>query len=588
MIRAFFYLQLTTIRNLVVHRLRRLKQPKYLFGALFGAAYFYFFFVRHMIHGPRASSGRAPALPPAFEPFIEPIAAFVLIGVALIAWMLPSGRASLQFAEAEVAFLFPAPVARRTLIHFKLLKSQLAILASSLLFSLLSNRVTWLGGNALTHALGWWVVLSTLNLYLIGASFGRERLWQRGISGRVRLVVTLLLAVAALAGTWLWLRHELAPLPAGDALWRELDRYALLAVNSAPVQTLLFVPLLVVKPFFASTGTAFGWALGPALAVLAACYWWVIRSDVAFEEASIDQARKLAEKVAAVRAGDWRAASNQPRKPRSAPFVLAAQGAVAVAFLWKSLIAMGPLFRLRTWLIAVAVIVGLHAVAGSLELNRKVYGFVAIVALSVGAWLVVIGPMLMRRDLRLLITHFDLLKGYPLRGWQVVLGSLLSPLVLLAAWEWLLLLIGAPSLGFAGQSGKLTVGMIGSGALGIAFVLPPLAGLMLSIPFAATLFFPAWADSSAGMGAGGGGIEAMGQRLIFFFGYVVVLLVALVPAALCGGVMAFIAHWIGGPIVAILATTFTASAVLSAEFAAAVWWLGERFEQFDLSQDMPR
>ena len=49
------------------------------------------------------------------------------------------------FTEAEVAFLFPAPVPRQVLVHFKLLKSQLRILFSALLFALLSLRFRFLG-----------------------------------------------------------------------------------------------------------------------------------------------------------------------------------------------------------------------------------------------------------------------------------------------------------------------------------------------------------------------------------------------------------------------------------------------------------
>jgi hypothetical protein len=223
--------------------------------------------------------------------------------------------------------------------------------------------------------------------------------------------------------------------------------------------------------------------------------------------------------------------------------------------------------------------------AATRGLNPKLYVVAAILPLAFGGWLLVAGPMIMRRDLRLMVTHFDLLKSYPLRGWQVVLGSLLSPILILAAVEWLLLLLGAPSLGSMEKVPSLAAGILGTGSLGIALVLPPLVGLMLSIPFAATLYFPAWAETS---GQRGGGIEVMGQRLIFFAGYLVVLVVALVPAALCGGIAAFIVHWLAGMMAAIAATAIVASTVIGAEFAAVVWWLGDRFERFDLSHDMPR
>jgi hypothetical protein len=116
-------------------------------------------------------------------------------------------------------------------------------------------------------------------------------------------------------------------------------------------------------------------------------------------------------------------------------------------------------------------------------------------------------------------------------------------------------------------------------------VLPPLVGLMMTIPFGATLYFPAWTEGATPWG---GGVEVMGQRLIFLAGYLVVLLAALLPAALCGGVAAFVCHWLAGPAAAVAATALVAAAVIGAEFAAAVWWLGERFERFDLSLETPR
>ncbi|WP_438480395.1 putative ABC exporter domain-containing protein [Oleiharenicola lentus] len=585
MISAFVYLQLTSLRNLVVQRLRRLKQPKYLFGAIFGLGYFYTIFFRHAFRDGSKQSLHVSA--PTIEPFLEPIGALLLLSVALVAWIFPSARAALQFSEAEVGFLFPAPVSRRTLIHFKLLKSQIGILFSALFFGLISNRVAWLGGNAVMHSLGWWVILSTINLHLLGVSFARESLLQRGVTARQRLVVGLGAVAAVGVALWFWLRATLPPLSMIESFASpELQSYATRVFASPPLMTLLFIPKLVLKPFFAGDAGAFAFAIGPALGLLIAHYWWVVRADVSFEEASIAQAKQTAEKVAAVRSGDWRAARNLPLKPRTSPFVLAAQGAVAVAFLWKNLIALGSFYRLRTVIIALAAIVTLHLGAWLIHVGREFHILVAIVAFSSAGWLLVAGPMFMRRDLRLLISHFDLLKSYPLPGWQVVLGSLISPIIVLASIETLLLLAGAPSIGIVTKAPAMTAGVIGAGSLGIVLVLPPLAGLMLSIPFAATLFFPAWSDSTANMA--GGGIEAMGQRLMFFFGYVLVLFMTLIPAGLCAGVTAVIMNWLVGPFAAVVATTIVASIVISAEFVAIVWWLGGRFERFDLSQEIPR
>jgi len=49
--RALLYLRLTSLRNGLLGRLRRLRQPKYLVGAIAGALYFWFFFFRRRLKG---------------------------------------------------------------------------------------------------------------------------------------------------------------------------------------------------------------------------------------------------------------------------------------------------------------------------------------------------------------------------------------------------------------------------------------------------------------------------------------------------------------------------------------------------------
>ena len=68
-------------------------------------------------------------------------------------------------------------------------------------------------------------------------------------------------------------------------------------------------------------------------------YLWVVRSDVAFEEAS----QKLAEKLAAVRSGNWRNAGKKLKQNR-APFKLQSNGPAFMALFWKNLINAGNAF----------------------------------------------------------------------------------------------------------------------------------------------------------------------------------------------------------------------------------------------------
>lgn len=141
MISALLYLQYHSLKNRTVMRIKRLRQPKYLVGGLVGGLYFYWYFFRVLFGG----AGRGPAVPLLASPenlaLYESIGALLLLGIILLAWIIPHQRAALTFTEAEVAFLFPAPIRRRGLIHFKLLCSQVAILFTTLLLTLLTHRL---------------------------------------------------------------------------------------------------------------------------------------------------------------------------------------------------------------------------------------------------------------------------------------------------------------------------------------------------------------------------------------------------------------------------------------------------------------
>ena len=59
MISALLYLQYHTFRNRLVSRFKRLKQPKYLIGAIVGGLYFYFYFFRYLFRWLRRTAGAA-------------------------------------------------------------------------------------------------------------------------------------------------------------------------------------------------------------------------------------------------------------------------------------------------------------------------------------------------------------------------------------------------------------------------------------------------------------------------------------------------------------------------------------------------
>jgi ABC-2 type transport system permease protein len=600
MLGALLYLRFTSLRNWTLVRLRRLRQPKYLLGALVGIAYFYFFFVRGL-HRSSATGIRRLPTPEATEalelanatlalnwlPVLTALAAMALLLFITLMWVVPAQRAALGFSEAEIAFLFPAPITRRALVHFRLLSSQFRSLLGGAVMMLFSNRWTMVGGNALTHAIGWWFIFSALNLHFSGANFTLTRLTDSGVgSWRRRLwVLTFVVAMIGLslarlpAGTRL---PELTQLSAGTDL-RLLGDWAVALTSTAPFSWLLWPFKIVLAPFLAPDVRSFFVTLPPALAIITLHYLWVVRSAVAFEDATVEYAQKRSARIAAWRSGDRRLGA-PPTRGRAAPFRLAGAGRPEWAFLWKNLLSTWQYFNLRVLLFVTAAILGLCIWLDAHPTWRGFLPGVSWPAIIFGAYTLIVGPQFARQDIRSDLAHADVLKTYPLAGWQIVVGELLTPVVILSAVLWLSVLTVALTFNLPGTAGMwITPQLRIAAAFGAAVIVPPLVTLQLLVPNAAALFFPAWFQLTR---TRGGGPEVIGQRMIFFFAQLVTMAVALFPPAAVASLLIFILQALIGPIVAITVAAAFMLTILLGEIWCGIWLLGDRFEKLDLSADL--
>ncbi|MBS0225914.1 MAG: hypothetical protein JSS25_06200 [Proteobacteria bacterium] len=577
---AFVYLQATSLYNNVRQRVLRLRQPKYLVGAVIGAAYIYFFMIRKVLgagHGRTSLQTASPAM----MANIATLAALALALYVFLEWILSRESVRLSFTETEIDFLFPAPLTRTSLIHFSLLRSQLAIFFSSFLIGLLVRRgVGFGGGHPLQYATGIWLLMSTLKLHSLATSFTFERLIGFGVRPWLRrAVLTCALLLVAVA-CWWPLRDALQmPVIAKGTDLGILQPWFDRIVTTAPLSWLLVPFRWMVAPIFAPDAASFLRALVPAVALLVVNYIWVVRAQVSFEDAAIVHAQRHAEKVAAKREG--RLGVRGPSKPRSEPFRLSANGEPALAFLWKGLVAMGPIYRLRTWLIA-AVLVTVACQWLIADPSRK--GAVAAMGISVlglGAWLLLLGPMMVQKGLRRTFERLDVLKAAPLRGWQIALGELSTPATVMSFAFWLLLLLAAQLLSV--KYGSIAPAQVIAMAIGLALMAPPLFGLMLCVPFAGMLYFPAW---TVGTDANGRGVEVMGQRMFFMFGYLITLALAAIPAALVGGLAFLLGNWMMGWGAGGLLAAICAGVVFALELSFVLRLLGRRIEGFDLSQEL--
>jgi ABC-2 type transport system permease protein len=226
--------------------------------------------------------------------------------------------------------------------------------------------------------------------------------------------------------------------------------------------------------------------------------------------------------------------------------------------------------------VAVGLAVVFASRGGQRELGPTVIGSLAG---AMAIFLTLIGPNLMRDDLRCDLLQIDLLKTYPLPGWSVVLGEILAPVAALAVWQWALLVIAMSVLPSVGRihpsiSQRILVGLSAS------FLLPCFSLIGVLIQNAAALIMPGWVQLGKERARG---VEAMGQNLITMVATVLVLVLALIPAGLIFALVFIPAYLAGYGLPALPVASLFAALGLLAETGLAIIWLGRMYDRFDVS-----
>ncbi|MDO8835015.1 MAG: putative ABC exporter domain-containing protein [Vicinamibacterales bacterium] len=551
MVGAYLYLSACSIKNRVRRRLRRLREPRYLIGTLVGAAYLYFIMFRQTPRRSRMSTGVPESVVQVIAGPLQFIGSVVLLVVALAAWVVPGVGRSLTFSRAEVQFLFTAPVTRRALLHYKLLRSQLGILFGSVIATVLLRPGSFARG--WTMVAGLWLMLVVIRLHLMGVALSRRSLAQHGGSGLLRqwLPASIVVGVSGvLAATVAMDWPRLVSLADGEAVFAELRRLGstgAAGVVLAPFRALVRLPL--------SASTAEFWqALPPVLALLALNYAWVLRSDAAFEEASAAHAEQ--------------AATRQPAVPRvgknagAQPFVLSPVGRPELAILWKNLIQLGRFASARTMLRVLPLVIVLGLFAKTAGGGGGIAAFVATLCIPVTIFTVLLGPQMLRNDLRQDLGNLAQLKTWPVSGPALVRGSVLGPTVVLSVVSWALILLAAVVARRLTFEAGTMVDLIlnrASYATGAALVAPAVILSQTVIHNALAVLFPAWVAVGASRARG---IDAMGQRLLMLGGIMLTLAFSVIPGALLGGAIVLAGRWLFDTTLVILPAAAFAAIVI--------------------------
>ena len=571
MLGASLYIIVCSARNRMRVRLRRLREPRYLIGAIVGAAYIYFsFFARFRASraGAVRRRGGPPTLPPAMGALLAAAPAFgglVLMAIATGAWLFPLDSGLLEFSDAELQFLFPAPVSRRQLLIHRMLRSQIGMLFGAVIIGLASPSA--MGYTRLRISVGAWILLVTGKIYFTGVTLSRARLAAGG--ARIRRIAWLPVAVmvAGLAVVGGAVAKDVCQsMPTGPQ-----DLVLLLGrISQSGASHIVLWPFtMLVGPLFAEWPRPYLTSLALALAVMAVMAVWVVLSDEAFQEVVSGAAERRSQQPA-------RKKGESTYKLRSAGWALAPVGRPETAFAWKAAMQTLRMVDTRGLMRVVFIMTALTIVAASMGRANGLASLLGAFALAGTAFAIVLAPQVVRMDMRQDLQHLELLKTWPLKASAVVRGELVWPGAMITLGAWTMLAVATFLSGTI--LGSVSVGLRMGGGAAIAIVTPALVFAQLTIHNAVALIFPAWVPLGNQRPRG---LDAMGQRLIMLGGTWVLLIISAIPGAIAGGIVWFaLARFIGPA--ALVPAAAVCAVIVGVEVLLATEAIGPAYERLDI------
>lgn len=469
------------------------------------------------------------------------VAPLALLGICLMTIISSAGDKAIAFTAGEVDNLFPGPFSRRQLLAYKLLKSSLAALLTTLLFSfiLLPYAHSWLSGYVGILLMLLFVQWFSTAGVLLGQALG-QRL-NSYLRGAALVGVIVLMAIVG---------RTLASHGGIEAIYRLHETQ---------------IGQALLRPFepFADTIAAWPdgqWVASAAEAMLVDVLLLaiVILLDANYLEAALSASQRRYAQLQRIRSGSLLTSSFKGdvkwHLPR--PRWLAGAGPI----IWRQATTAARSAKgLLLIMLVIALCVGpvLATFASSVDVAPSL-----VPAL---VWMTVLLSGLMKFDFRGDLDHFDSLKSLPLPSVALSLGQIAMPALLLTVFH-VIILVGV-AIASPGQRGILLVA---------AWLALPFNALLVASDNLIFLLFPARPAAATP-----GDFQMMGRQaaqlilkaIIVMIGCIIAFAIAIPFHILTGG--SFL-------VLALLAWT-----ILSLETAALVPAIAKAFRRFDPSLDMP-
>ncbi len=339
---------------------------------------------------------------------IRSLAAMGLAGLTLMTVLFGGTQGGIPFPPAEVEFLFPAPISRRQLLLYRIIRAMLIGLPSALLFSFALARQSpmWLGAFA-----GIWFAFQLIGL--------TQMVWQlmlgiarEATAARSRRLI--LIAAVGLAGL----------VVATSQASPELSVSGLRTFAESVAGRIILAPF---RPFTAVlTATSTGELLrsgAVCASILGGLVAIILRLDRNFMEAAVSASERATVRLADARRGKlvfhrgnrFLIRYRAPRLPRMG-------GAGPIA--WNQLTS---LIRSAGSVALVAGIASAGAMMPTMFGSSPAAG--QLLPMAIGMSLVLL-PQFLQYDFRSELDRMPVLKALPLRPVAIVLGELLTPVLL--------------------------------------------------------------------------------------------------------------------------------------------------------------
>ena len=507
---ALRYLVVTGFKGSVKHKLRRLKQPKYLLAMLAVIAYF------GLIFGPQFFlSGNEAMKTPILHTQLGALA-MVVLQLAL-PWLTAGHKGGLGLTPAEHDVLMAAPLSNRAVVAYRLMKYTPQLIFTTLILAviftarhgLLSLAISLIGVFFLMY-LGAAMAVAVTQLV---SRLDKARAWL------LRIAFFLLLFAPLLAPVPLFMQgygfvEVLDAVFAGEGTTIVLYPYVLMAQAAVPETFRQALPGFGLLVFTAGMLSEIAMR---------------IRAGSANPQAGTTSSNY--DKMVAARRGRAMTRDKDVKKPL---FALKPFGRAWRALAWKSMVSTTRGIPLAAIIMVINLVI-MGGVIASTMADEGVAMALALLAVILTAMITLMASAVFREDLRGDIEHLDMLKALPLNGRNIIRGEVYGPAVIvgvMASLCWLFgmgVAIGSPPDGVP----RIDIAIIGGVVL---LHLIPLQVLLYACDNLLAAQMPAWMMIPKGEGnAQVNGMENMGQNLILML---IKLFAVLLASVIPGGILA--------------------------------------------------